>query len=67
VFTYVVPLIPLFISWDGAVSNARTYTVKDMEELVAPLRAEGYRWEIGTLEGRGGRRAWLLGVPATAA
>jgi hypothetical protein len=66
VFTYLVPVIPLFIAWDGAVSNARTYTVGDMEELVAPLRADGYRWEIGTFEGRGGRKAWLLGLPATA-
>lgn len=66
VFTYLVPVIPLFIAWDGAVSNARTYTVSDMEELVAPLRADGYRWELGTVVGRGGRRAWLLGVPAPA-
>jgi hypothetical protein len=67
VFTYLVPVIPLFIAWDGAVSNARTYTVSDMEELVAPLRADGYRWETGTVQGRGGRKAWLLGLPATTA
>lgn len=29
VLTYVVPLLPALIAWDGAVSNARTYTADD--------------------------------------
>ena len=65
VFTYVIPLIPLFVAWDGAVSNARTYTVGDLEELTAPLEADGYRWEIGVKKGRGGGKVWLLGLPST--
>ena len=26
VFTYLIPIIPICFAWDGAVSNARTYT-----------------------------------------
>jgi hypothetical protein len=66
VFTYVVPVIPLFVAWDGAVSNARTYTLQDLEELVAPLRSAEYDWEIGAFEGRGGKKTWLLGLPRKA-
>ncbi len=65
VFTYLIPLLPLFIAWDGAVSNARTYTVADMEELVAPIKNNEYTWECGTLAGKMGKKAYLLGLPRT--
>jgi hypothetical protein len=32
VFTYVIPILPLLIAWDGSVSNARTYTENDLAE-----------------------------------
>lgn len=44
--TYVLPVLPLFIAWDGAVSNARTYTEEDLRELLAGLEAPDYQWEI---------------------
>ena len=37
VFTYLIPILPLFIAWDGAVSNARTYSLEDMEDLIQGL------------------------------
>jgi len=39
VFTYMIPIIPLCFAWDGAVSNARTYTIKDMNELLKDLQS----------------------------
>ena len=33
VFTYVIPILPLLIAWDGAVSNARTYSQDDLRQL----------------------------------
>lgn len=63
-FTYVIPVLPFLIAWDGAVSNARTYTQADLEELLAPLRTGGYQWHTGTLAGRGGKRLYLVGQPA---
>lgn len=44
--TYLLPVLPLFISWDGAVSNARTYTEEDLRELLTGLEAPDYQWEI---------------------
>ncbi|MEM7658402.1 MAG: hypothetical protein AAF399_19905, partial [Bacteroidota bacterium] len=52
VFTYLIPLLPIFIGWDGAVSNVRTYTMEDMEKLTKDLQASDYQWEMGTLEGK---------------
>lgn len=45
VFTYVIPILPICIAWDGAVSNARTYTREDLERLTKDLD-DGYIWEI---------------------
>lgn len=63
VFTYLIPVLPFFIAWDGAVSNVRTYTLSDMEELLAPIRKDGYQWEMGAIKGKGGKKLFLLGLP----
>ncbi|MCB2378307.1 hypothetical protein LGH70_11975 [Hymenobacter sp. BT635] len=62
VFTFLVPIIPLCFAWDGAVSNARTYTLRDMDDLLAGLETEGYTWEKGRITGRG-TKLYLLGLP----
>ena len=62
VFTYLIPIIPLFFAWDGAVSNARTYTQKDMEILLEGLHAEDYRWEMGLVKGKA-KKLYLMGIP----
>ncbi len=62
-FTYVIPLLPIFIAWDGAASNARIYNTRDLQELTAPLKSPEYVWEIGRLWGRGGWMQYLLGIP----
>lgn len=47
-FTYLVPLVPLFVLWDGIVSALRTYSVKEMEELVSRVKNnDSYEWQIG--------------------
>lgn len=60
-FTYVIPLIPLLIAWDGTVSALRAYVP---EELLAIAQAvtgsEGYVIEAG----RGGRALYLIGRPS---
>jgi len=48
-FTYVIPVLPLLISWDGLVSTLRTYTPQDLEEMTRDLRDDSYSWEIGTI------------------
>jgi hypothetical protein len=49
VFTYLIPLLPLIVLWDGMVSVLRIYSPKQMEELVHGLEAPDYIWEIGRL------------------
>jgi len=34
-FTYVVPILPLLIFWDGLVSQLRTYSVQELEEFTS--------------------------------
>lgn len=63
VFTYLIPILPLFIAWDGAVSNARTYTIDDLDILLENLYTGHYNWEKGKIKGRGGNKIYLLGKP----
>ena len=44
--TYLVPVLPLFVLWDGLVSCLRVYVPGDLRELVArlePRHREAYR------------------------
>ena len=52
VFTYLIPIIPICFAWDGAVSNARTYTLEDMDILLKGLETKDYKWEKGVLKGK---------------
>lgn len=65
VFTYLVPILPLLIGWDGFVSNVRTYCVKDLEALTADLSDGSYAWEIGTVKPKRGpgNMLYCLGMP----
>lgn len=65
VFTYVIPLLPLLIFWDGFVSQLRTYSVDDLRALTRDLHHPEYRWTIGTLTARGVPFAvpYLIGTP----
>ena len=61
-FTYLIPIIPICFAWDGAVSNARTYTVEDMNELLSNERCENYNWNIKTIKQKG-RKLIIIGQP----
>ena len=64
-FTYVVPLLPFLILWDGMVSMLRIYSPDQMRELTADLQVPDYQWEIGNIKVRGipGRVPYLIGGP----
>lgn len=63
--TYLVPLVPLMVLWDGLVSCLRSYTVAELEALVAGIpEAESYVWQVGEIAGRGPIPVtYLIGVP----
>ena len=48
VFTYLPPVLPLLIFWDGFVSQLRTYTEDEFRQFTASLQADDYRWDIGS-------------------
>ncbi|SFT82399.1 hypothetical protein SAMN05216474_2569 [Lishizhenia tianjinensis] len=61
-FTYFIPLLPILISWDGTVSNVRTYTKSDWQELMGNDLSEKYTWEIETV-GDKMKKIYVLGYP----
>jgi hypothetical protein len=66
-FTYVIPLIPLLVLFDGTVSFLRLYSREELEEVIAAVPgSERFTWEIGSAKVPGFpvRLGYLLGVPA---
>ena len=48
-FTYVIPLIPFVVYFDGTVSMLRIYSPDELRELVATVPGHGdFDWDIGT-------------------
>lgn len=62
--TYVIPILPFVIAWDGFVSVLRTYTPDELREMTKDLHAVDYRWEIGELAVKGVpvKVPYLIGV-----
>lgn len=65
-YTYMVPLIPLVLLFDGLVSCLRTYRTQELRKLVEDLAATEYRWEIGERAGIFGLLpvTYLIGYPS---
>lgn len=60
--TYVVPVAPLIVTWDGLVSELRCYSAEELEAMAR--RAGGdYAWHIGTYRHRGLPVTYLVGYP----
>lgn len=68
-FTYLIPVLPLMVCWDGVVSMLRTYSPEQMQELVRDFQTPDYVWEIGRLRvpRLPGGLPYLIGRPITAA
>jgi len=62
-FTYVVPLVPLCLLWDGIVSCLRVYSPAEMRDLASRLGANDYEWDIGALRLGPGATTYLIGAP----
>ena len=44
--TYLPPVLPLLIWWDGLASTLKTYQAKELESLVSEIREPGYDWSV---------------------
>lgn len=63
VFTYLIPILPILLFWDGMVSMLRIYSPRQMAELIRDFKCSDYEWEIGEIAVRGipGRLPYLIG------
>lgn len=64
-FTYVIPVVPLLMMWDGIVSHLRTYSPDELRAMTADLQAPDYVWETGEFRvpRLPGAFPWLTGRP----
>ncbi|HEX3659851.1 MAG TPA: hypothetical protein VHU89_00360 [Acidobacteriaceae bacterium] len=62
-WTFVLPVVPFLLWFDGLLSCLRSYSLADMAELTQGLTADDYTWDIG--EASGGRVPirYLIGQP----
>ena len=68
VFTFLLPVIPIFYAWDASASVPRLYSFQDMDELLTGLHSDDYHWEQGYGAHRGKKvGSYLLGIPKAAA
>ncbi|WP_026703992.1 hypothetical protein [Flavobacterium soli] len=62
IFTYLIPIVPLVVLWDGVVSSLRTYSVDEMKMLVKGLNnTEHYEWQIERIKSGPGMLLYLVG------
>jgi hypothetical protein len=59
--TYVLPLIPFVVFWDGLVSCVRTRTPQELLRLTTPFPE--YDWTAGYISGRWLAPVYLIGRP----
>jgi hypothetical protein len=62
-WTYVIPVIPLVLLFDGVVSCLRTYRPQELREMVEKLTSCQYHWEIGELATGKMPVTYLIGYP----
>ena len=67
-FTYLIPIIPIFYAWDGQASMPRLYGKADIDELLSDIGpADGYAWQQGAATTKSGGKlgVYVLGLPST--
>ena len=66
-WTYLIPVIPFVLFFDGLISCLRAYSPAELREMTNGLATGDYRWEIG--EKSGGllplRITYLVGCPGS--
>jgi hypothetical protein len=62
-WTFVVPIVPFVLLFDGVVSCLRAYRPQEMREMVGKLAANDYVWEIGEHSSGKIPITYLIGYP----
>lgn len=64
IFTYLIPVVPLFVLWDGVISCLRTYSIKEMKEMIDQVpNKDTFRWETGRMRSGPAAVLYLSGRP----
>ena len=64
VFTFLIPILPILVLWDGVVSCLRTYSINELKVLVQNIEGnERFNWEINTVKSGPGKILYLMGIP----
>ncbi|MDA0206026.1 MAG: hypothetical protein O3A53_11560 [Acidobacteria bacterium] len=65
-WTYLIPVLPLAILFDGVVSYLRAYTPNELLAMAQEVEPAAYRWQAGYLRAPKlpGRMTYLTGMPA---
>ncbi len=63
-WTYVIPVVPFVLLWNGTVSNLRTYSPEELERMTEEINCKDFTWEIGKAASIGAPKVtYLLGYP----
>jgi hypothetical protein len=62
-WTWIIPVIPFVLGFDGLVSCMRTYSRPELEQLAASVSHSGYRWQTGSAGTGRLRVTYLIGCP----
>lgn len=64
IFTYLIPIVPLFVLWDGLVSCLRTYSPKELRAIIEQLEDhENFDWKIEKRQSGPQKVICLVGLP----
>ncbi len=65
IWTYLLPVMQLFVLWDGVVSWLRVYGEDELHALVAQVNAPGWTWKIGRVQHGDApfHGTYLIGLP----
>jgi hypothetical protein len=64
IFTYLIPMIPVFGLWDGIISMLRIYTPKELMKMAKETNSNHYIWKSGLLKNKIGTNVtYLIGYP----
>ncbi len=63
-FIYLIPIVPLYILWDGVISILRMYSKPELEALIRGLKnSENFFWEMGEKGSGPMKVSYLYGEP----
>jgi hypothetical protein len=66
-WTWIVPVIPVVLFFDGVISCLRAYSQEELRVLVSQVKADDYVWRIGEQRGGPAPITYLIGHPAIGA